>query len=286
MRALRVVTVTAVAGFALSSTASSAASVYAGETIQADPIAITVSKDGKRVQKIAIEWYGKCTSGQFYEFGGVLTARKKAPGLLVPGDNPLLASGLKKGRLNATSRGADNLGNGVSGSIRQSVKGRFKKSSASGTWNAHVDVLDANGAVIDSCDTGTVRWATLRGPNSYGGSTTQGEPVVVQTSRDRSRVLYFGIGWFAGCGDGGVYQKGDEMGNFPLTSGGLFGDDWTLERPFSDGSGKASYAYHLDGSLKKGRGGGTFSVQRSELDNTGATVVTCSVQNVRWSVTR
>jgi hypothetical protein len=286
MRALRVVTVTAVAGFALGSAASSSASVYAGETAQSDPIAITVSKDGKRVQKIAVDWDSLCKSGKYYQFGGVLTARAKVPGLLRPGDYPLLRGAISKGRLNATGAGAEDFGEGVSGSIRQTVKGKFRKTSASGTWSGHLDVRDAGGSVIDTCDTGTIPWVTLRGPTSYGGTTTQGEPVVIVTTKDRTRVTYFGIGWFTDCSGGGFFKLGDETGNFPLTAGGLFGDDWNLERAFSDGTGKATYAYHLQGSLKKGRGSGTFSVTRAEVDNAGTTTATCDLQGVRWSVTQ
>jgi hypothetical protein len=275
-----------VAGVALGATAGAAASMYAGETAQYDPIAITVSNDGKRVQKIAVDWEAACGSGSEYRFGGVLTARAKAPGVIAPGDNPLLGGSLRKGKLSATSVGSDSLGQDLSGSIRQTVKGTFKKSSASGTWRGRVAVVDASGAVTETCDSGTVRWLAARGPRTYGGSTTQGEPVVVETSKDRSKVEYFGVGWGAPCSDGNFFHIGDELGNFPLTTGGLFGDDWSSDFPFQDGTGKVSYSWTVRGTLRKGRGGGTFAAHREESDTTGATTSTCDTQSVRWSVSQ
>jgi hypothetical protein len=64
----------------------------------------------------------------------------------------------------------------------------------------------------------------------------------------------------------------------------LFGDTWTSDFPFQDGSGKASFSYTVKGSLKTGRGGGTLSVHRAETDTTGTTTSTCDAQNVHWSV--
>jgi hypothetical protein len=277
---------TAVCGVFLGSVGASEASVYAGETAQHDPIAITVSKDGKRVQKIAVDWEARCQSGADYPFGGVLTARPKPPDVFRPGDNPLLGSTVRQGKLRAFGMGAVVFDNDQSGFIRETINGRFKKSSASGTWRARMNVQDAAGTTKDTCDSGTFRWSAIRGPTSYGGSTTQGEPVVVLTTKDRSKVDYFGVGWGASCSDGGFFHIGDELGNFPLTSGGLFGDNWSSEFPFQDGSGKASFTYTVKGALKKGRGGGTFSVHRAESDTSGATTSTCDTQSVHWSVTQ
>ncbi|MFL5842383.1 MAG: hypothetical protein ACJ77Z_18200 [Thermoleophilaceae bacterium] len=285
MRALRMVTVTAVIGVSLGTAAGAWASVYAGKTAQHDPIVITVSNDGKRVQKIAVDWEAECQSKNEYRFGGILTARAKPPGVTVPGDNPLLRSAVRKGKLDATSIGSASLGEDLTAAIRQTVRGKFNKSFAFGTWRARVNVLDAGGTTKDTCDSGTVRWAATHAPAYYGGLTSQGEPVVVETTTDGAEVDYFGIGWGASCSDGNSFHVGDELGDFPLTRSGVFGASFGSDFPFPDGTGKVSVAWTVKGKVRKRRASGTFSVHRAESDVAGATTSTCDTQTVEWSAT-
>jgi hypothetical protein len=285
MRALQTVAVTALFGVFLGSAPSASGSVYAGKTAQHDPIVITVSNDGKRVQKIAVDWEAACGSGNEYRFGGVLTASAKTPGPILPGQNFLLKSAVTKGKLNATSIGSATLGADLSGAVQQNVRGKFNKSFAYGTWRGRVTVLDAGGTIKDSCDTGTVRWAATHGPAYYGGLTTQGEPVVVEVTTDGAEVDYFGIGWGASCSDGSFFHIGDELGDFPLRSSGVFGDNWSSDFPYPDGTGEVSLSWSVKGTMRRARGSGTFSVHRAESDATGATTSTCDTQTVKWSVT-
>jgi hypothetical protein len=277
----RMVCVTISIAVVLASTGTASAAVYAGATRQAAPIAITVAKGGQ-VKTIAIEWRAKCGQGS-YPFGAVLTAAAKRPSFIPQGTNPLLGS-VKRGRLNATSLGAESLGSIGSAAISQKITAKFKPKSASGTWSAHVDILDPEGNKLDTCDTGTFRWVALHGPNAYGGSTTQGEPVVVLTDKDRSKVIYFGIGWHASCTPDDYVQFAEDFGNFPLTGSGVFGETWTMDYPFDDRSGKSSFTYTVSGSLKKGAGSGTFSAKTVQTDTAGATTETCDTNVVRWSV--
>jgi hypothetical protein len=264
-------------------TASSAA-VYAGETAQNDPIAITVAKSGQ-VKSIAIAWSAPCTSGRGFAFGHVLTATRKRPSVIGPGDNPLFAK-MKKGRLTGTALGSADFGDAGSGAIAQKFSGKFKPKTASGTWSAHMDVLDAGGSKIDSCDTGTIRWAAMHGPSAYGGSTTQGEPVVVITKKDRSDVAYLGFGWKADCAPAGSDQWhiAEEFGNFPMTGNGAFGDTFTNEFPYQDGTGKNTFTYTVSGTLGKTTGSGSFSVHVVEADSAGNPSATCDTNPVKWSV--
>ena len=129
-----------------------------------------------------------------------------------------------------------------------------------------------------------MRWAATHAPSYYGGLTTQGEPVVVETTTDGAEVDYFGIGWRAPCSDGNVFHVGDELGDFPLKSSGVFGDNFGRDFPYPDGTGKVSLAWSVKGKLRRGRGSGTFSVHRAESDAAGATTATCDTQTVKWSV--
>lgn len=260
------------------------AAVYGGDTEQSDPIAITLAKRGQ-VKSIGVMWTAPCQSGMRVDYGRILTASKKPPSVIGPGDNPVFAK-LKKGRLSGTSLSTADFGDQGSGAISQKFSGRLKPKTASGTWSAHTNVLDAAGNTIDSCDTGTMRWSALRGPRVYAGSTTQGDPVVVITKKDRSRLDYFGFGWQAGCTPNGFWHVGEEFGNFPLTGSGAFGDTFTNDYPYSDGTGKNSFTYSINGSLKKTRGSGTLSVHVAGTDTSGATTMTCDTNPVQWSVAR
>jgi hypothetical protein len=260
------------------------AAVYGGSTSHHAPIAITTAKSGK-LKKIAIDWIAPCTSDQSFPFGGVLVSAARMPTVIPPGINPLIGA-IKKGKLTATALGSATLGEGMSAMIVQKARGTFKRTTASGTWSAHVNILDAEGNSVDSCDTGTIRWSATAGPTVYGGSTTQGEPVVIKTSKSRARIAYLGFGWGASCAPDGYAWFFEDLGNFPLTEGGAFGDTWTNDYPFSDGSGKNSYTYTIHGALKRGRGSGTLSIGVVATDSGGATTRTCNTNTVRWSVTQ
>jgi hypothetical protein len=264
------------------SPSAAVAAVYGGSTSGDAPIAITLAKSGK-VKKVAVDWMASCDSGSRYPFGGVLAAVAKRPAVISPGVNPLIGS-IKNGRLKATALGSDTLGDGMSAAITQHVTGNFKPASASGRWSAHVEILDAEGNVVDRCKTGALRWSARRGPNVYGGTTTQGEPVVVQTSKDRSRIAYIGLGWRASCSPSGFVAFAEEFGNFPVTDDGAFGDQWTSDYPFTDGTGKNSFSYNVTGTLMKAGGSGSLSVDLVSSDSAGARTGSCHTNRVRWSV--
>lgn len=265
--------------------ASASAAVYGGETSQHDPISVTIGKSGQ-VKSIGLVWSASCQSGSRYTFGDVLVASKTPPSFIGPGENALFAT-LRKGKLKGTSLGADDFGDQGSGAISQKFSGKVKPTKASGVWSAHMDVSDPGGTKIDTCDTGTIRWSVTAGPNVYGGSTTQGEPVVIIAKKDRSRVDYLGFGWRADCTPpNDFWHFAEELGNFPLTGNGAFGDTFTMEFPYSDGSGKNSFTYNVHGSLRKKSGSGTLSVHVVESDSAGTATTTCDTNPVKWSVSR
>jgi hypothetical protein len=268
----------------LSLGATASAAVYGGDTAQRAPIAITLAKSGQ-IRTIGVMWSAQCQSGNRFDYGEILTATKKPPSVIRPGDNPLFGK-VKKGRMSGTSLGSADFGAVGSGAISQKFSGKLKPNKASGSWSAHMDVVDGQGMKIDSCDTGTMRWTARRGPTVYAGSTTQGDPLVMIATKDRTRLDYFGFGWQAGCTPDGFWHVAEEFGNFPLTGSGAFGDTFTNDYPFSDGTGKNSFTYTVNGSLKKKRGSGTLSVHVATTDTSGATMQTCDSNPVRWSVSQ
>jgi hypothetical protein len=286
MNAVNACSISLMTGLALGaiSPAVASSSVYGGSTSDRAPIVITLAKSGK-LKTLGIDWTARCNSGSEFPFGGVLAAVAKRPAVISPGANPMFGS-VKRGRLNATAFGSAPLGEDMSAAITQKVRGKVKRSSASGTWSARVDILDPEGNMVDHCQTGAVRWAARRGPTVYGGSTTQGEPVVVETIKSRTQIKYFGFGWNASCAPDGYATYVESLGNFPLTSGGAFGDQWTNDYPFQDGTGKSSFSYNLNGTLRNRRGSGTVSVDLTETDVSGATTSSCHTNRVAWSVSQ
>jgi hypothetical protein len=281
--ARRIALMSGVAAVAISPAAASA-SVYGGWTARQAPIGITLGKSGK-LKKIGIDWTATCNGGKQFPFGGVLAAVAKRPAVITPAANPMLGS-VTRGRLKATAFGSASLGEGMSAAITQQVRGKVKRSSASGTLSARVEILDPEGNVVDHCQTGTYTWSARRGPTVYAGSTTQGEPVVVETTASRAQVKSIGFGWSASCAPDGYVTYIESFGNFPLTSSGAFGDQWTDDYPFQDGTGKNSFRYALSGSLGKGRGRGTVSIDLTETDASGATTLSCHTNRVVWSVSQ
>lgn len=265
--------------------APASAGVYGGETSQHDPISLTVGKNG-HVKSIGLVWSASCQSGSTYAFGDVLMASKTRPALIGPGENALFAT-LAKGKLKGSSLGADDFGDQGSGAISQKFSGKVKRATATGVWRAHMDVSNPGGTKIDTCDTGTIRWGVTTGPNVYAGSTTQGEPVVIIARKDRSRVDYFGFGWRADCTPpNDFWDVAEEFGNFPLTDSGAFGDTFTTDFPYTDGSGKNSFTYNVHGSLHKKAGSGTLSTHVVESDSAGTATTTCDTNSMKWSVSR
>lgn len=81
-------------------------------------------------------------------------------------------------------------------------KGRLGRGHATGTIRVFGPISDANGTVIDRCDSGTVRWTLRRGGNIYGGATDDGRAVSIQLARDHERLRSFFIDLMFVCRSG------------------------------------------------------------------------------------
>ena len=81
------------------------------------------------------------------------------------------------------------------------VNGRVGRARATGTIRVFGPVSDANGNVIDRCDSGIVRWRLGRG-NIYGGATDDHTAVSVRLARDHKRLTSFFIDLVFVCRSG------------------------------------------------------------------------------------
>jgi hypothetical protein len=242
--------------------------VYGGKTSQNDPFALVLSHDGKRVAKQVMDIEGTCTSGMLLNSGGSITPTNLRVG--------------KTGTLKGTVLSSVNTGT-ETGKVTVDLKGKLGSSRGSGTAHVHIDFVNKQtGTTTDSCDTGTLRWgATAAKGRVYGGSTSTGEPVVVELSRDLRRVSTLRIGWGAPCSPQGGFHIGDALGNFPLSTRRTFGDSFSMTVP-ADGGGQDKFDYQVQGKVGKSKASGRLQVHITSTDTSGATVVTCDSGVVSW----
>jgi hypothetical protein len=71
-----------------------------------------------------------------------------------------------------------------------------------------------------------------------------------------------------------------------MVASGAFGDKFTNDYPFDDNTGKNSYTFDINGTVKKKTVSGTMSVQMVATDTAGNQTATCSSDTVKWSATQ
>jgi hypothetical protein len=141
-------------------TAASGGSSYAGATSQEAPIVFAMSKSGNRITKLGVYWVAACSSGGTYSQGETLRVLTSPPATLPEGGVLVGGRLLRKRAFLATGIGFSNAGGGYGAVISENATGTLGTRSGAGRFDAHVDVTDATGAVVDRCDTGRMEWTT------------------------------------------------------------------------------------------------------------------------------
>ena len=139
---------------------------FGGPTAQGELLAVNASSS--RVGRFAIEWYGDCDDGDTF------SASTQMPSMRV-----------KRGRFSRKRTETQDAGMGFSVTFVNSASGRITGSRARGTFRTTVVGRDPDGAELWRCDTGPVSYSA---PRAYAGVTSQGGPLVLLVSSDRSRV--------------------------------------------------------------------------------------------------
>jgi len=165
--------------------------VYGGRSSQVHPMSLRLTRDGTRVRS----WFvhvdaGTCTSSPTAH---ITMALHSARGHL--------AAVRADGRFSETGRfkGQTPLGDTVH--FKLVLKGRAGRTRATGTIRVSGPVSDANGNVIDRCDSGIVRWRLGRG-NVYGGATDNHTAVSIRLARDHTQLRSFFIDLVFVCRSG------------------------------------------------------------------------------------
>jgi hypothetical protein len=254
---------------------------YAGLTSQQAPIVFEMAKGGGRVAKVVAFWTAACSGGTFMQ-GETMRVMSRAPRNLRPGPTVLVGGAMgNNGAFRASGTGASDIP-GINDRVTEAVNGKLGRRSGAGTLEARVEVKNGAGAVVDRCRTGRVRWSAPA-PQSlyYGGSTSEGQPTVLQLAADRQSVKALRLVWFADCSDGGSLAINDALDDFPVTGGG-FGDTFSQTYPANDG-GQEKYDYEIAGNVGARSASGTFHVVLTATDPAGAVTATCESPVLRWN---
>jgi hypothetical protein len=259
-------------------------------TSQDNPLAIRLSSNGMRVERIAFHWDAKCTSGTVFSFGDILAPTAKPPSGPV-GEDPYLPLS-KSGSFKGSTLAVRDLGNGRMATLSQVISGKLGESNGAGTWSAHLDAVDvASGQKVDTCDTGTIKWTAPK-PQTlyYAGATSQDEPLVLQLKKNRRTVRSFRIGWTADCFAAGappgspplnVFSVGEALANFPIKAD-KFGDTFSNTYARQDG-GANKFDFEVTGKVGKKKAGGSFHALMTSTSSSGVTEGTCESPKVTWN---
>jgi hypothetical protein len=168
--------------------------------------------------------------------------------------------------------------------VEVTIEGKLAGRRASGRLSAVVKVMDrASGASLASCQA-TQRWVATRSPRLvYGGTTSQGEPVVIRLNAKRNRVDDVLTTWNAPCSQG-AYRVPDRFGSFRVKRSGAFGNPFTYDTTM-DGGDTLHFDYAFAGRVTAKRVRGTLQVKIAQTDPAGAPVDGCDTGGVTWKAT-
>jgi hypothetical protein len=235
-----------------------------------DPIVVRTDATGTVVTSVVMAFRPTCTDGRSFAFHREIPVRMDdGPGAeLVPLRN---AGGRFRLRLQAESA-SDDYGFTESGI----VAGRLTRKGGRGTVAVSVAVFDlTTGAPVMTCQTNTMRFrVTRRLGRSYGGTSSQGEPVVMFLSPNRRTVREIGFDLNSECLPAGFVDYPDWVTRFAIR-GGRFGDRFS----YTDKQGNRS-KYRITGRVGLRRATGTL---RLTLLTAGGQV--CRPAPIRFSLT-
>lgn len=177
------------------------------------------------------------------------------------------------------------------------LKGKVGRSGAAGMIRVSGRVTDANGDVVDRCDSGTVRWTLGRG-NIYGGATRGGAihdrmAVSIRLARDHERLTSFFIDLVFACRSGTtsiIVNRSLEHGlSVPVRRDGSFSKRGYSLVPFETfrtlGGETATGQFLLRGELGARVASGSYRAFGTVRETDGRKW-SCDTGSVRWTARR
>jgi hypothetical protein len=120
--------------------------------------------------------------------------------------------------------------------------------------------------------------APAGGP-TYGGSSSQGSPVVVRTARNRKRISRFLTVYSAPCSDGDTFFATSGALRAAVSGGRFTGRE---TGPIELGDGRADYDERVTGRISAARASGTWRAVIVGRDAAGNEVWRCDTGRVAW----
>lgn len=248
--------------------------VYGGRTAQEHPMSLHLTRDGNRLRDVFVHLDADVCSSSPAAIHQLALHYLARPSIVVRSDGSFADTR----HVNGTTQ------DGKTGAFVVALKGKVTKTKAAGTFHVSGSLSDANGAVLDRCESGEVRWS-LRRADVYGGATADGRALSIRVDRDRRRFKSFFIDFPVVCHSTTYYFSLEHQGIAVRRHGnfskhGLSG----LELPGLQGS-SVSGQYWLRGKLGARRAYGTYrAVGTARL--TDGTTLTCDTGVMRWSARR
>ena len=249
--------------------AGAATAVYSGTT-SSDQYPLVLTVNGSRIVGITTMWRAVCSSGRGYSYGKVVSLAK-AP------------IAIKRGRFSGSVIVPETLGSGQTGLATMLLKGTVKGSKITGTVTGAMAIGSDPKGPDDTCMVSNLRFSLLHQPGvEYGGSTSQGLPVVVELAAGGRTIRHLHVGWRETCTSGDEFQFADFLSGGALVAG-RFGSTFSSNETRSEG-GTIVSNYEIAGKLSKTAGSGSLKLTAIFKDAAGATEDTCGSSALTFKV--
>jgi len=259
--------------------------VYGGHTSDFAPFALRVGANGAKLTGMLLQVDFRCDDGGGASWSGRASFRPFKPATTRPGDNDLTPARISRRRtFRATGEAAAYYGADMTGTITEKLRGTVRRSTAHGIYSATLVMRNTEtGATVRTCHSGTVRWEARSAPGRvYAGQSSDGQPLVIERSRDGRSVTTLWIAFTAPCPSGGAFEIGMGLTDFPISRSGRVGDRWDDEEKRDDG-GSDVRTYSFDGTMRATSAFGSFAVQITRKDAAGNVTETCERPVERWT---
>jgi len=252
--------------------------VYGGRSSQGHPMSLRLTRDGKRLRALTVQVdAGMCSSSPTQTYNLALNRNKRF-------NSSRSARIRADGSFAYTGRFRAQASNGAKLDFEVALKGKARRTRATGTIRFFGPVRNSTGSVIDRCDSGRVRWKLRRG-KVYGGATADGRPLSIRLSRDGRRLKSFFINFLITC-DSRTFSLSLNHLGVAVRRDGSFSKRGLSGIPLKlAGGATASGRFLLRGKLGARRASGRYRAVGTLRQSDGSEA-SCDTGAVRWTARR
>ena len=248
--------------------------VYGGHSSQAHAMSLRLTRDGRRVRS----W--------FVQVDADICTSSPPQGYSVPLHLPMNATERVRadGSFGEIRRGSATTEAGQKLDLAIEINGKAGRTGAAGTIRISGPVSDADGNVVDNCDSGPVRWKLGR-RTTYGGVTGDGTALSIRVDRDGRRIESFFIDLLFTCDSGTHTLSLTHLGIAVRADGSFSKQRYSGIRIEIPGGGTASGQGSVRGKLGAHHAAGTYRAFGTVRGSDGTTAK-CDTGVVHWTAWR